>query len=73
MAHAPRAGTRAFRAPEVRMRSWEQSTSLDIWSGVIFLSLLSTRYPFFLSPDDMTGLAEIAVFGTVEVFQAGLQ
>jgi len=75
MAHAPRAGTRGFRAPEVLMRSWEQTTALDIWSaGVIMLSLFSTRYPFFLSPDDMTGLAEVAaVFGTVEVFQAGIQ
>ena len=34
--------------------------AVDIWSaGVIFLSLLSGRYPFFRANDDMTALAQI--------------
>jgi serine/threonine protein kinase len=43
-----RAGTPGFRPLEVLMSSWEQTTSIDIWAaGIIFLSLLSKRYPFF--------------------------
>ena len=40
--------------------------AVDIWSaGVIFLSLLSGRYPFFRANDDMTALAQIiCTFGT---------
>ena len=35
-------------------------TAVDIWStGVIFLSLLSGRYPFFKATDDMMALAQI--------------
>lgn len=39
--------------------------AVDIWSaGVIFLSLLSWRYPFFRAPDDINALAQIlTVFG----------
>jgi cell division control protein 7 len=61
-----RAGTRGFRAPEVLMRSLKQTVALDIWSaGVILLSILSGRYPFFQAPDDMTALAELAcLFGS---------
>ena len=42
---------------------------MDLWSaGVIFLSLLSGRYPFFKAPDDMTALAQIiAVVGSDNV------
>eukprot|EP01112_Ceratiomyxa_fruticulosa_P008393 TRINITY_DN2176_c0_g1_i2.p1 TRINITY_DN2176_c0_g1~~TRINITY_DN2176_c0_g1_i2.p1 ORF type:complete len:235 (+),score=42.19 TRINITY_DN2176_c0_g1_i2:778-1482(+) len=57
---ASRAGTRGFRPPEVLMKYHKQTTAIDIWSvGVILLSVLSGRYPFFCSPDDLTGLAEI--------------
>jgi cell division control protein 7 len=59
---ANRAGTRGFRAPEVLFSTWNQSAKIDIWSaGVILLSVLSQRYPFFKSPDDLTSLVEIAV------------
>lgn len=35
-------------------------SAVDMWSaGVIFLSILSGRYPFFKVPDDLTGLAQI--------------
>lgn len=44
-------------------------TAVDIWSaGVIFLSLLSGRYPFFRANDDMTALAQIiSIMGSEEV------
>lgn len=44
-------------------------TAVDIWSaGVIFLSLLSGRYPFFKADDDMTALAQIiSIVGTMEM------
>jgi len=69
---APRAGTRGFRAPEVLLRVKEQTTTVDTWSaGVILLSILSGRYPFFNSPDDLTSLAEIiAVFGVDEIISS---
>eukprot|EP01087_Luapelamoeba_hula_P019118 TRINITY_DN6289_c2_g1_i1.p1 TRINITY_DN6289_c2_g1~~TRINITY_DN6289_c2_g1_i1.p1 ORF type:complete len:424 (+),score=73.06 TRINITY_DN6289_c2_g1_i1:536-1807(+) len=58
---AGRAGTRGFRAPEVLMKSTYQTVALDIWSaGVILLCIISGRYPFFCSPDDLTALAEIS-------------
>jgi len=71
---ASRAGTKGFRAPEVLMKIYQQSTAIDIWSaGVIFLSILSGRFPFFRAPDDMTALAEIgAIFGTQEIAAIGL-
>lgn len=59
---ANRAGTRGFRAPEVLFKHNEQSRAIDLWSvGVIFLCLLTRRYPFFNSPDDQDALIEIAM------------
>jgi len=71
---APRAGTRGFRAPEVLLKCSQQSVEIDIWSaGVILLSILSCRYPFFNSPDDLTSLAEIgALRGTKELEEVAL-
>lgn len=70
--NAPRAGTPGFRSPEVLMKCPDQSTAVDIWSaGVIFLSLLSGRYPFFRANDDLTALAQIiSTFGTEAVKDA---
>lgn len=47
-------------------------SAVDIWSaGVIFLSLLSGRYPFFRANDDMTALAQIvSTFGSEQVKEA---
>jgi cell division control protein 7 len=47
-------------------------TAVDIWSaGVIFLSLLSGRYPFFRANDDLTALAQIiSTFGSEAVKNA---
>jgi cell division control protein 7 len=71
---APRAGTPGYRSPEVLMKCPSQSTAVDIWSaGVIFLSLLTRRYPFFQASDDMTALAQIiSVMGSNEVQKAAL-
>jgi len=62
---ANRAGTRGFRAPEVLFKCTEQSTKIDIWSaGVILLTILSKRFPFFNSADDIEAMIEIAtIFG----------
>jgi cell division control protein 7 len=69
---ASRAGTRGFRAPEVLFCAWNQSTLIDIWSaGVVLLSLLSQRYPFFKSPDDLTSLVEVSsIVGTERLREA---
>ncbi|KAG4028844.1 hypothetical protein MFRU_019g01300 [Monilinia fructicola] len=62
---ANRAGTRGFRAPEVLFKCQEQTTKIDIWSaGVILLTILSKRFPFFNSADDVEAMIEIAtIFG----------
>ncbi|CAG5896936.1 unnamed protein product [Menidia menidia] len=69
---APRAGTPGFRAPEVLTKCPDQGTAIDVWSaGVILLSLLSGRYPFFKASDDLIALAQImTVRGSRETIQA---
>lgn len=71
---ANRAGTRGFRAPEVLFKCTEQTTKIDIWSaGVILLTILSKRFPFFNSADDVEAMIEIAtIFGARRMKQAGL-
>lgn len=62
---ANRAGTRGFRAPEVLFKCPNQTRKIDIWSaGVILLTLLTRRFPFFNSPDDIDALVELtSIFG----------
>ncbi|KAI5126363.1 cell division control protein 7 [Nematocida parisii] len=69
---ASRSGTRGFKAPEVLFRVEAQSTAIDIWSaGVILLSLLCRKYPFFTSKDDINTLVEIgSIFGDEEMRKA---
>lgn len=69
---ANRAGTRGFRAPEVLISSSNQSCKIDVWSaGIILLIMLTKRYPFFTSPDDLTSLAEVAeIVGTSGLHEA---
>ncbi|XP_014315069.1 cell division cycle 7-related protein kinase isoform X3 [Myotis lucifugus] len=69
---APRAGTPGFRAPEVLTKCPNQTTAIDMWSaGVIFISLLSGRYPFYKASDDLTALAQImTIRGSRETIQA---
>jgi len=63
---APRAGTAGFRSPEGLLKSPDQDTGVDVWSaGVMLLSMLSCRYPFFRAQDDMAYLAQIlSLLGT---------
>lgn len=62
---ANRAGTRGFRAPEVLLKCTSQTTRIDIWSaGVILLTMLARRFPFFNSADDVDAMIEMAsIFG----------
>jgi cell division control protein 7 len=62
---ANRAGTRGFRAPEVLLKCTSQTTKIDIWSaGVILLTFLARRFPFFNSADDVDAMIEISsIFG----------
>lgn len=47
-------------------------TAIDVWSaGVILLSLLSGRYPFFKASDDLTALTQImTIRGSSETIKA---
>ncbi|KAF2108664.1 cell cycle protein kinase-like protein [Lophiotrema nucula] len=71
---ANRAGTRGFRAPEVLLKCTQQNTSIDMWSaGVILLTLLSRRFPFFHSADDIDALLEITtIFGRKKMKETSL-
>lgn len=62
---ANRAGTRGFRAPEVLLKCTAQTTKIDIWSvGVILLTILAQRFPFFNSADDVDAMIEMSsIFG----------
>lgn len=66
---ANRAGTRGFRAPEVLLKCTAQTTKIDIWSaGVILLTILAQRFPFFHSADDVDAMIEIAtIFGRSKI------
>ncbi|EJW03114.1 CDC7 protein kinase [Edhazardia aedis USNM 41457] len=69
---APRAGTRGFRAPEVLFKVHHQTKKIDIWcAGIIFLILLTKRYPFFAGADDLDASVELAtIFGIREMKKA---
>ncbi|XP_017286212.1 cell division cycle 7-related protein kinase isoform X2 [Kryptolebias marmoratus] len=69
---APRAGTPGFRAPEILTKCPNQGTAIDVWSaGVILLSLLSGRYPFFKASDDLIALTQImTIRGSRETIRA---
>ena len=68
----PRDGTPGFRAPEVLMKSPDQSAAVDVWSaGVTMLCILSSCYPFFKAQNDMEALAQIVtVFGSHQCVNA---
>ncbi|KAK7533027.1 kinase-like domain-containing protein [Phyllosticta citribraziliensis] len=71
---ANRAGTRGFRAPEVLLKCTAQTTAIDMWSaGVILLTLLTRRFPFFHSADDIDALLELtAIFGKTRMRETAL-
>lgn len=66
---ANRAGTRGFRAPEVLFKCTAQSTKLDVWSaGIILLTIMCKRFPFFNSADDIDAVIELAtIFGKAKM------
>ena len=67
-----RAGTPGYRAPEILIQYQQQTNAIDVWSaGIILLSLLSQRYPFFKAFNDCYALAEIVqTFGSKQCVQA---
>jgi cell division control protein 7 len=69
---ASRAGTKGFRAPEVLLRHQNQTCAVDIWSaGMIFLCLLSGKYPISTPTDDLDALVEISqLIGTRRLQEA---
>ncbi|EDV47390.1 cell division cycle 7-related protein kinase [Drosophila erecta] len=72
--HASRAGTPGYRPPEVLMKYPDQTTAVDVWAaGVIFLSIMSSVYPFFKAPNDFIALAEIVtIFGDQAIRKTAL-
>ncbi|RNA45175.1 cell division cycle 7-related kinase isoform X2 [Brachionus plicatilis] len=72
---APRAGTAGFRAPEVLFRSNYQTPAVDIWSaGIVFLSILSGRYPFFKAVDDNMAIMQlVSLFGAESVRKSSIK
>lgn len=62
---ANRAGTRGFRAPEVLLKCTAQTCLIDVWScGVVLLTFLTQRFPFFHSADDIDAFIELCtIFG----------
>ena len=71
---ANRAGTRGFRAPEVLLKCTAQTTAIDIWSvGIILLTFLSRRFPFFHSADDIDAFIELgSIFGRKKLKEVAL-
>ncbi|KAK9468112.1 kinase-like domain-containing protein [Lipomyces arxii] len=71
---ANRAGTRGFRAPEVLLKCLNQTTKIDVWAaGVILLSFVAKRFPFFNSPDDIDAMIEIStIFGKTKMATCSL-
>lgn len=71
---ANRAGTRGFRAPEVLLKCTAQTCLIDVWSvGVILLTFLSKRFPFFHSADDIDAFIELCcIFGKKRMKEVAL-
>jgi cell division control protein 7 len=71
---ANRAGTRGFRAPEVLLKCTTQTGLIDVWScGIILLTFLSKRFPFFHSADDIDAFIELCcIFGKKRMRDAAL-
>ena len=69
---SPRSGTSGFRPPEVLLKYPNQTTAIDLWSaGVIYLCLLSGKYPFFKASNDLVAMSEIVtLFGSEKCVNA---
>lgn len=72
---ANRAGTRGFRAPEVLFKCTAQTVKLDVWSaGVMLLTIMAKRFPFFHSADDIDAVIELAsIFGRKWMMRAAMK
>lgn len=70
-----RAGTRGFRAPEVLFKCTAQTIAIDVWSaGVILLTIMAKRFPFFHSADDVDAVIELScIFGRRWMSKAALK
>lgn len=66
-------GTKGFRAPEILLKCSVQGAAVDVWSaGVILLSILSCRYPFFTAESKADELNElVALCGTKQIVTLG--
>lgn len=72
---ATHGGTRGYIAPEILMKSWNQTPKIDVWSvGVILISILTQRNSFFSQEKDCEALCEIAaLFGQDKIIDCGLE
>ena len=56
-------GTQGFRAPEVLTKVIHQTSALDIWScGIVFMCILSRRYPLFYQKSSLNEYYELMEF-----------
>uniref|UniRef100_A0A1I8AKS4 non-specific serine/threonine protein kinase n=1 Tax=Steinernema glaseri TaxID=37863 RepID=A0A1I8AKS4_9BILA len=67
----PRAGTPGFKAPEVILRSTNQTCAIDIWSaGMVFLSMCARKHPIMRPIDEQDAIVQMAmIFGSEEMTQ----
>lgn len=68
-------GTHGYKPPEVLLKSEVITTAVDVWSaGVILLTILTRRYPFFTCHDDLDSLCQIAnIIGTEKLKEAAIE
>ncbi|TKR80578.1 hypothetical protein L596_014635 [Steinernema carpocapsae] len=71
MNNANKAGTPGFRAPEVLLRSRDQTTAIDIWSaGITFLSICARKHPLMRVEDDCEAMGQLMMFFGERKFRA---
>lgn len=65
-------GTHGYKAPEILMKADHLTTAVDIWSaGIILLTILTKRYPFFSAKDDLDSLCQLSnIIGTEKLKEA---
>ena len=65
-------GTHGYKAPEILMKADHLTTAVDIWSaGIILLTILTKRYPFFSAQDDLDSLCQLGnIIGTDKLKEA---
>ena len=69
VALSPRVGSRFFKAPELLMEYPFYSYAVDIWAaGIIFVSIIFKRFPFFLSTGIEDQLAQVVDWAGTEEY-----